>query len=161
MKTPSSENTNVSDPGAEDALEFLGDLWSLEHALHTASKRMALRFGVTGTQRFVVRMLGRNPGMGAGELAERMHDHPSTLTGVLQRLVEAGLIERRVDAADRRRAVLNLSARGRELDALREGTIEAAVGAALARLDPAHVAIARAVLAEVVASLDEQQRTPG
>jgi DNA-binding MarR family transcriptional regulator len=154
MKNGSREDTAERSAAGEDTLSFLGVLWALEHALQTGSKRMAHRLGVTGTQRFTVRMLGRNPGLGAGELAELLHDHPSTLTGVIQRLVEHGLVERRTDPEDRRRVLLDLTDQGREVDALREGTIESAVGSALQSLPPEHVRVAREVLQAVIGALE-------
>jgi DNA-binding MarR family transcriptional regulator len=59
------------------------------------------------------------------------------LTGILQRLGERGLVVRRADPADARRVLLELTARGREVDALRSGTVEVAVRRALRRLSPA------------------------
>lgn len=135
-------------------LAFLGELWALEHALQTASKKMAARIGVTGTQRFVIRMLGQNPGLGAGELAELLHDHPSTLTGVIQRLVEHGFVVRKSDPADRRRVLLDLTDAGRALDGMSHGTIESAVGAALARMSPDAVEQTHVVLKAVVEEIE-------
>ena len=106
-------------------------LWAVDHGLQSTSKRMEAKMGVTGPQRLVIRIVGRYPGISAGQLAEIMQLHPSTLTGVLKRLQERGIIERRVDPKDGRRALLGLTARGRELDSLRTGTVEAAVRQAL------------------------------
>jgi DNA-binding MarR family transcriptional regulator len=139
-------------------LAFLGVLWGLEHALQGASKRMAGRLGITGTQRFVIRMLGRQPGIGAGELADLLHDHPSTITGVLRRLSDQGLIVRRIHPTDRRRAVLRLTDEGRVFDALRSGTIEGAVSQALAGLSADDVSAARRVIDAVVGALDATVR---
>lgn len=124
-------------------LDFMRALWALDHALQSASKRMEASRGVTAPQRLVVRMVGRFPGISAGEVAEILHLHPSTLTGVLKRLEERGLLERRPDPADGRRALLRLTAGGRRLDRLRDGTVEAAVQRALRRLRPAAVRAAR------------------
>lgn len=129
-------------------------IWAVEHALQAASKRMSTRFNVTGTQRFVVRMVGRNPGLGAGELAAQLHDHPSTLTGVLHRLVDRGVLHRTVDAHDRRRARLELTELGRKVDALHEGTIEHAVSVALSRISQADVEVTRRVFDTLVSALD-------
>lgn len=142
-----------------EPLDFLGTLWALEHALQAASKRMYQRLGITGTQRFVIRMLGRLPGIGAGELAVLLHDHPSTLTGVLARLVDQGLITRGVHPDDRRKAVLRLTDAGREVDLLREGTIEAAVSRAMASVSADQLAATREVLLTVVAELERVQGT--
>lgn len=124
-------------------LDFMRALWALDHALQSASKRMEATRGVTAPQRLVVRIVGRFPGISAGEVADILHLHPSTLTGVLKRLGDRGLLERRPDPADGRRALLDLTSRGRKMDQLRDGTVEAAVRRALRRLPPASVRAAR------------------
>lgn len=110
-------------------------LWSLVHELQSMSKRTHTQLGVTGPQRLVIRILGRRPGISAGALAELLHMHPSTLTGVLKRLEAGKLIARTADPGDGRRAVLHLTATGKRLDRSSHHTVEAAVSQALARLD--------------------------
>jgi DNA-binding MarR family transcriptional regulator len=114
-----------------EVLEFLQVLWRLVHGVEQVSKRMSREWGVTGPQRFVLRVVGLAPGLSAGDLAATLHVHPSTLTGILRRLEEEGLIARSADAADRRRAVLHLTERGRRKNAGRVGTVEACATKAL------------------------------
>lgn len=140
-------------------LEFMRALWELDHALQSASKRMEARTGITGPQRLVIRIVGRNPGISAGEVADILHVHPSTLTGVLKRLAARGLVARRADPGDGRRALLELTAAGRALDQLRAGTVEGAVRKVLARLDAAAVRTAREVAGALAEEL-ERQREP-
>ncbi|XXT90356.1 MarR family transcriptional regulator [Sorangium sp. So ce281] len=132
-------------------------LWAVDHGLQSTSKRMEAKMGVTGPQRLVIRIVGRYPGISAGRLAEIMQLHPSTLTGVLKRLQERGIIERRVDPNDGRRALLGLTARGRELDSLRTGTVEAAVRQALKSVPRRKLDAAQDVLAAVAEALQPQQ----
>ena len=73
-------------------LRFMRLMWSVDHGLHKVSKRMASSIGLTGPQRLAVRIIGRSPGMTAGEVAERMHLDPSTVTGILRRLEEGRMI---------------------------------------------------------------------
>ena len=134
-------------------LRFMRTLWSLDHRLDRYSKRMQKALGVTGPQRLVVRIAGRRPGLSAGELADVLHMDPSTLTGVLKRLDQQGLLERRPDAADRRRVLLFLTPRGRELDSLRGGTVEAVVRRTVGRLKPADLDAAERVLEAIGAEL--------
>jgi DNA-binding MarR family transcriptional regulator len=117
----------------ERALDFMRAIWALDHALHRTSKRMAVTIGVTGPQRLVLRLLGRRPASTAGDLARVLHLHPSTVTGVLARLQAHGLIHRTEDRADRRRASLALTAKGRRLDRFTGGTIEGAIERALSQ----------------------------
>src|SRR5439155_23255682 len=91
-------------------LEFMKQLWAVDHGLQSASKRMEARFGVTGPQRLVVRIVGRFPRIGAGRVAEILHVHPSTLTGILKRLEGRGILQRKADVRDGRRALFELTA---------------------------------------------------
>ena len=121
-------------PGGE-TLQFLQGVWELVHALDVRSKRMAQTLGVTGPQRLVIRIVGQKPSQTASEISQVLGKHPSTLTGVLARLEERGLLAREIDAADRRRARFTLTAAGKKVDRERRGTVEAATRRALSRLD--------------------------
>lgn len=134
-------------------LEFMQLLWAVDHGLNQVSKRMRLAVGVTGAQRLVVRLVGRHPGISAGELAETLRLHPSTLTGVLQRLSDRGLLARSVDARDARRARFHLTRAGWRVDAHRAGTVEWRVREALATCTPRDMEATRRVLLQLVASL--------
>ena len=70
--------------------------------------------GVTGMQRVVIRLIGRFPSVTAGRLAELLHVHPSTLTGVLKRVVERGFVHRERDAHGRAHRAFHADGRGRE-----------------------------------------------
>jgi DNA-binding MarR family transcriptional regulator len=129
-----------------DVLQFLQLLWAIVHGFDTTSKRMTATIGVTGPQRLVLRVVGLFPGMSAGHLAGVLHLHPSTLTGVLQRLVAQRLLRRVPDSHDRRRAVLRLTARGTRVNAITHGTIEAAVAEALEGVTARDRAATRRVL---------------
>ena len=138
-----------------EGLEFMRLLWGVNHALEASSKRMDAAIGVTGPQRLVIRIAGRFPGISAGRLARLMHVHPSTLTGILGRLVTRGLVRRDPDPNDARRALFSLTVKGRELDALRAGTVEARVRATLTRFPDARVAATQALLAAITEALSE------
>jgi MarR family transcriptional regulator, organic hydroperoxide resistance regulator len=146
-----------SDVRLGKTLRFMQLLWALSHALDARSKRMQREIGITGLQRLVVRIVGRMPGIGAGELAGVLHVHPSTLTGVLGRLEERRLVARMPDAEDGRRIRLGLTARGREIDQDHAGTVEAALRRALARCQPAVVEAAREVIATIIEELEREE----
>src|SRR3954463_10758173 len=134
-------------------LDFMRLLWAVDHALQSASKRMESTLGMTGPQRLVVRIVGRFPGIAAGRVAEILHVHPSTLTGILKRLESRAVLQRRPDPRDARRALFMLTAKGRKLDTVRTGTVEQAVRRVLTR-DPDKVASAQEVLAALSEELD-------
>ena len=65
---------------------------------------------VTRSQLRVLNILDHDPGMTAGVLAERLAVQPSTVTGLIDRLVKLELVERQGDVDDRRRVRTFLSA---------------------------------------------------
>lgn len=138
-----------------DVLRFLELFWAVAHGLERTSKRMTRDLGVTGPQRLVLRVVGLFPGLSAGELARILHVHSSTLTGVLRRLETQRLLKRVQDPADRRRAVLRLTSKGRRANASRVGTVEAAVAAGLAGISAQDRAVAWRVLERVASRLEQ------
>jgi len=139
----------------DPVLDFLRLLWSIEHRLQSLSKRMEADLGITGPQRLVLRVVARYPGISAGELASVVRLHPSTITGIVQRLVAKGLLERRTDPADSRRTRLRVRPRAATFTRPSAGAIEKAVRTALARVGDANVESARTVLSALVATLGE------
>src|SRR5256714_3983183 len=124
--TEPPERHDGKDPPLGAVLDFLRLLWAVDHALQSASKQMESNFGMTGPQRLVMRIVGRFPGIAAGRGAEILHVHPSTLTGVLKRLESRGLLQRRTDPRDGRRALFLLTPEGRKPDTVRTGIVEEA-----------------------------------
>jgi len=68
----------------------------------------ARALGITGQQWRVLVTLARHPGMNQGAAAEMMEVEPITLSRMVDRLQEAGLVERRTDPCDRRAWRLHL-----------------------------------------------------
>lgn len=130
------DNPRARSASLPDVLQFMQLLWAVVHGLERTSKRMTGDLGVTGPQRLVLRVVGLFPGLSAGDLATILHVHPSTLTGVLQRLTAHGLLRRSDNPRDRRRAILQLTLRGMRANATRAHTVESAIDAALAEVSP-------------------------
>jgi MarR family transcriptional regulator for hemolysin len=77
--------------------------------------------GVTGPQARLLLTLDRIPGENQGHYAELLDVEPITLCRMVDRLEDAGLVERRADPDDRRARRLHLTAKSREkLTRLRE-----------------------------------------
>ena len=137
-----------------ETLRFMQRLWELVHALDVRSKRMMQTVGVTGPQRLVIRLVGQSPGQTASEIAATLGKHPSTLTGVLARLETRGLLLRKADVEDRRRARFTLTPAGKQIDRARAGTVEALIRRALGRASHAEIEATLALLAVVVEELE-------
>jgi MarR family transcriptional regulator, organic hydroperoxide resistance regulator len=139
-------------------LKLLRVLWALDHTLNARSKQMGKTHGLTGPQRMALRLVALSPGMSSGELAETLHLHPSTLTGILERLARRGLLDRKRDPFDARRALLRVTPAGLRLLEHKKGTIEEDVRRALSK--ESKVALKRAfeVLQRITLTLDESAR---
>jgi DNA-binding MarR family transcriptional regulator len=134
-----------------DTLQFMQRLWDLVHALEVRSKYMGRHLGVTGPQRLVLRIVGQSPRCTAREISSTLGLHPSTLTGILARLEQRGLLTRTIDRADRRRARFALTRAGAAINRERRGTVEAAVRRAIARTPPPAI-LATAAFMELLAA---------
>jgi len=120
MKT-SSESALLARHGAvssngersEDVGVILDALRSIVRELRLASREAEQRVGVHGAQLHALRQLADSPSTSLTELAERTHTDISSVSVVVSRLVEQGLVARKSADDDRRRLSLGLTARGR------------------------------------------------
>lgn len=146
-----------------DPLEILSLLARMNRGVERMSHRMEEELGVTAQQRLVVRVIGAAPGSTAGQLAERLHVDPGTISAVLRRLLAKNLVRRVQDRADRRRFTLWLTSGGRRIDLASEGTVEDAVRRVVASSSSEGLAEFVAVagrLADVLAEEAERPRVP-
>ncbi len=130
----------------DPTLDFLRTLWATTHALETRSARMNKALGLSGPQRLVVRLIGKFPGITASELSELLHLTRGTLSIQLLRLEKLGLVLRRADPSDRRRAFLELTAAAKKRIESRRGTVEATVSQFLARQSESSIVQAKKML---------------
>jgi DNA-binding MarR family transcriptional regulator len=150
---PPEQPEKTRGPQLGEVLEFMRLLWAVDHGLQSTSKRMEASLGITGPQRLVLRLVGRFPGITAGNLAQILHVHPSTLTGVLKRLEKRGLLERKSDPLDGRKALFALTESGRALDVPATGTVEASVQRVLSRMSRTRILHTQDVLTALAEEL--------
>jgi DNA-binding MarR family transcriptional regulator len=134
-------------PAFDDALEFMRMIWAIEHQLERLSKQMERRIGLTIAQRMCLLLIAATPGILPSQLADILHLHRGTVSGIVGRLTAAGLVGRVADARDARRAGLSLTHRGMALRRRRAGTFEDATRRTLAHATPRERAGAVRVLA--------------
>jgi MarR family transcriptional regulator for hemolysin len=82
--------------------EFAFTIMDVARLLKTYADQRARQFGVSRAQWAVLMRIDRNEGLKQSELAEMLDLQPITLTRLLDRLADNGLIERRADPNDRR-----------------------------------------------------------
>ena len=99
----------------EDCISFLVGK-AAQQITRRAREKLAA-YDVTPTQYAVLKVLWERDGQSAAELGARLVIDSATITGVVDRLEAAGLLERRPDPGDRRVHRLFLTARGGDLRA--------------------------------------------
>jgi len=147
-------NADTVDRPLGPVLDFMRLMWAINHGLDRASRGMQAQFGVTGPQRLVLRIVGSFPGLSAGDLARTLHVHPSTLTGILQRLESRGLLRRLTDPADARRVQLEVTTRGKRMTVPAVGTVESAIKRLMSAWTEAELSVTRRTLAAIAEELD-------
>lgn len=90
---------------------------------NTASKRLAeclnnrlMTYNVTKSQWFAMYYINKNGYLSQKELANFMKASQPTVTGILDRLEKQGFIERREDQKDKRKKVIGLTQKGKEIN---------------------------------------------
>ena len=128
------------------------------HALRRAFDRRAAALGVTRAQWKVLFRLTRMPGLRQVELADMLDVEPITLSRIVDRLEEAGHVERVADPADRRAWRLQVTEKAKPLvDKLRTLGSEL-VEDAFAGIDRQEIERVREVLAQVRENVAAVQR---
>jgi len=112
-------------------------------------QRMA---GLSAPQAWALTILAEEPGLALGELAARMHAHPSTVSGIVDRLVVRRAVDRRPDPEDRRGVRLSLTAPGRRLLRRSPPPVQAGLQRALDGMPPRRLRLLRRALEEIVRS---------
>jgi MarR family transcriptional regulator for hemolysin len=119
--------------------EFAFTLNDVARLLRTYADHKAAQFGMTRAQWAVLVRLDRGEGMNQSELAEGLDLQPITLTRLLDKLCDSGLIERRPDPTDRRAKRLFLTPAARPLLERLGELGEETMGNTLAGVDAASV----------------------
>lgn len=116
-------------------------------ALRKAFDRHASGLGVTRAQWKVLFRVSRHPGKRQNELADLLEVEPITLSRIVDRLEEGGLIERLSDPTDRRAWRLHITAKAQPLVAKLKRAADEMTAEAFAEIDPRDIEITRRVLA--------------
>ena len=88
--------------------EMLVELYDVARLMRTRFDRWARVYGLTRAQGIILARLSRQPGMTQNEMAGLCEVEPITVGRLVDRLEARGLLERRLDPADRRIRRLHL-----------------------------------------------------
>ena len=131
---PAGDGAPAATGGAGDAATAMDALRHLVHALRVSAVDAHRRTGISGAQLFVLQQLAQRSAASLQELAERTHTHQSSVSVVVGRLVDGGLVRREPDPGDRRRRRLVITADGRRAATAVPGTAQARLAEAFAVL---------------------------
>ena len=116
-------------------------------------RRLRDSFDVTLPRFDLLAQLDKAPnGMTLGELSQRMMVSNGNVTGLSERLVEQGLLDRRASPTDRRAQIVSLTAEGRRMFRTMARTHEDWVADIVARLSAGEIDTLMALLAKTKAS---------
>ncbi len=100
-------------PQYEDCLIFL--LAKAYQRAHSAFKQKLSPFGITPVQHLILAVLGEEDFLSPAEISARVAMDGATLSGVLDRMTEAGLIKKEENPQDRRSIRVSLSPRAKRM----------------------------------------------
>ena len=90
-------------------------VYSAAHAFNRVYKPLLDRLGLTYPQYLVMLVLWERDGVAVKEIGERLHLDSGTLTPLLKRLEQAGLIKRTRSTEDERQVLIDLTSSGEML----------------------------------------------
>ncbi len=117
-----------------EAASVLNSLRRVVRAFRAMSQLAEEVIGISGAQHFVLERLAEAPALSLNDLAARTMTHKSSVSVVVSRLVERGLVRRQRSSADGRSIVLTLAPKGRRALARAPQSGQARLVAALQRL---------------------------
>jgi DNA-binding MarR family transcriptional regulator len=128
--------------------------------LHESSRAAERSLGLSGAQLFVLQTLADSPGLSLNALAAQTHTHQSSVSTVVSRLVERGLVLRTPAADDGRRLELRVSAEGRRLVSRAPDAAQARLIHGIEQLTSSRRRALAAALAELTGAMDLDRGAP-
>jgi MarR family transcriptional regulator, organic hydroperoxide resistance regulator len=95
--------------------ETVQSLRRIVKTIEDYSQKVSSEFGITGPQLWALKIISEHGTLPLGQLSKKMYLHPSTVTGVVDRLENKGYVARGRDGTDRRIVTVSLTAAGQEL----------------------------------------------
>jgi DNA-binding MarR family transcriptional regulator len=96
----------------DDIRRVLDSIRQIVQVLRLSATQAQRSMNLSAAQLFVIHKLGNGEAISMNELSRRTHTHQSSVSVVVQRLVEKRLVRRRRSAIDRRQLELQLTPAG-------------------------------------------------
>ncbi len=125
-----------SQKATKESKEIINDIRRLVQSIRMASSESEQSVGLTAAQLFVMHKLGEEGGLSINDLADRTLTHQSSVSVIVQKLEEKGLVSRLRAAEDGRRFELTLSKKGAALLKKAPHSIQERLIKALKKMEP-------------------------
>lgn len=129
-------------------------------ALRESERGAERHAGVSGAQLFVLHTLAEAQPLTMNALAARTHTHQSSVSVVVSRLVERGLVRRIQSSSDGRQRELSLSAKGARVAGRAPDAAQARLVLAIGKLPPVRRRQLATALGELAQAMDTVDRVP-
>jgi DNA-binding MarR family transcriptional regulator len=103
----------LTPPPDSDVRRVLDSVRRVVRVLRLGSRAAEKQVGLSSAQLFVLQKLAEARGLSVNELAERTHTHQSSVSVVVQRLADRGLVARVRSAKDARQMRISVTPSGR------------------------------------------------
>jgi DNA-binding MarR family transcriptional regulator len=137
-------------PWLDDAAEIVNALRRIVRAIELYSQEVRKAFGLTGPQLWAMKTLHRHGALSMTDLATALAVQPSTLSLLIDRLQQRGLVRRVRQRDDRRVVELRLTAEGTRLAARAPSAAQGRLLHGLRTLAPSRLRTMRRVLNDLV-----------
>lgn len=134
--------------------DIVGSIRKLVRAVYLDSQKMSRKFGLTGPQSVVLRLLLNKGSMSSADLSRLMYVTPSNMTGIIDRLEKKGLIERKRKEGDRRVTMIILTGAGKSMSENIPDPIEKKFINQLADLENEHVQLLAMAMNQILSLVD-------
>ena len=108
-----SRKRSTTPSAVADTVRVMESLRRVVRSLSSSLRGSSRADGITGAQLFVLRQIAAAPGLSLNELATRTLARQSTVSEVVSRLTDRGLVVRGVRSDDARQVALTLTSAGR------------------------------------------------
>src|SRR3954465_6252178 len=97
---------------SEDLTRSMDAVRAIVRALRLNTREIELKIGISLAQLFVLQQVAERPAESLNDLAERTATHQSSVSVVVRRLVDRGLVTRRSSTIDKRRVQIAVTPAG-------------------------------------------------
>ena len=134
--------------------DIVGSIRKLVRAVYLDSQKMSRKFGLTGPQSVVLRLLLNKGSMSSADLSRLMYVTPSNMTGIIDRLEKKELVERKRKEGDRRVSMIILTEAGKSMSKNIPDPIEKKFIKQLSDLENEHVQLLAMAMNQILNLVD-------